>query len=296
MYEEVNYCSDGLKIAAYLYKPKDWKAGDSPRPAVICLHGYTGMKEIYGLDVPRELCEAGYFALAPDHRGFGKSEGVRGRHRPLEQAQDVHDGITFLQTVEGVDPERIGLYGTSYGGANAIWVAAFDGRVKAVVSSVGVHDGERWLRNGRRRYEWYEFRDRIQEAARRRVRTGERTMIPATEMYPRDPHTAGISQAHHQKHPLYVKEYDLESAETNLRYKPEWVVSRIAPRPVLFIYAERDSVVPVEEALECYKTCGEPKKIVMLPKANHYDSYYFVNPEMHAIGAREMLDWFGKYL
>ena len=109
MYEEVSYFSEGLRIAAYLYKPKGWKAGDSPSPAVISLHGYSGMKDVYGLDVPRRLSEEGYFVLAPDHRGFGVSEGERGRQRPLEQAQDTYDAISFMETVDGVDPERIGI-------------------------------------------------------------------------------------------------------------------------------------------------------------------------------------------
>ncbi len=94
MYEEIIYYSDGLKIASHLYTPKGWREGDPPRPAIICLHGYSGMKEVYGMDVPRRLWEEGYFILAPDHRGFGKSEGERGRQRPLEQAQDTYDAIT----------------------------------------------------------------------------------------------------------------------------------------------------------------------------------------------------------
>lgn len=296
MYREVTYYSDGLKIAAHLYAPKDWQPGDPPRPATVTLHGYSGMKDVYGLDVPRRLSEEGFFALAPDHRGFGVSEGVRGRHRPLEQAQDTYDAITYLETVPGVDPERIGIYGTSFGGANAIWVAAFDQRVKVVVSSVGVHDGERWMRSVRRPHEWHTFQQQVWEAARKRVTTGEPTMWSLTDIMLSDPHTLSVIQAHHQKHPHYVKEYDLESAEACWRYRPEWVAPRIAPRPVLIIYAEYDGIVPVQEALSCFDACGEPKKLVKLPKAQHYESYYFVNPEIHQIGMREAVAWFKQYL
>ncbi|MCH2550232.1 MAG: lysophospholipase [Alphaproteobacteria bacterium] len=96
VWDEVSYYSDGKKIAGFLYKPKDWKAGDQPRPGVIVLHGYSGMKDVYGMDVPHWLWEAGYFVLSWDYPGFGVSEGERGRHRPLEQAQATYDSVTFL--------------------------------------------------------------------------------------------------------------------------------------------------------------------------------------------------------
>lgn len=296
MYQEIFYYSEGLKIAAHLYAPQGWKMGDPPRPAIICLHGYSGMKEVYGMDVPRRLWEEGYFVLAPDHRGFGKSEGPRGRHRPLEQAQDTYDAITCLETVEGVDPGRIGIFGTSFGGANAVWVAAFDERVRVVVTSVGVFEGERWMRSVRRPHEWKAFREKVMAAARRRVAAGEAATVPLPEMMLCDPHTELVLKGHHQRHPHYVKDYDLESAEACWRYKPEWVAGRIAPRPVLFIYAEHDHLVPVQEQLSCHAACGEPKKLVMLPGAEHYESYKFCNPALHEIGMREAVAWFGRYL
>ncbi len=296
MYEEIFYYSDGLRIASHLYRPKTWEKGDLPRPAIICLHGYSGMKEVYGMDVPRRLWEEGYFILAPDHRGFGKSEGVRGRQRPLEQAQDTYDAISYVETVEGVDPGRIGIFGTSFGGANAIWVAAFDARVKVVVSSVGVHEGERWMRSVRRPHEWAAFRARVMEAARKRVTTGEPTMTPLPEIMLCDPHTLGVIRTHHQKHADYVKDYDLQSAEACWRYKPEWVAGRISPRPVLFIYSENDFLVPVDQQINCYEACGEPKKIVKLPGAQHYESYFFCSPERHEIGMVEAIAWFKRYL
>ncbi len=296
MYEEVSFFSDGLRIAAYLYPPKGWKAGDPPGPGVISLHGYSGMKDVYGLDVPRRLAEEGFFVLAPDHRGFGVSEGARGRQRPLEQAQDTYDAISYLEGVAGVDPERIGIYGTSFGGANAVWVAAFDERVKVVVTSVGVFEGERWMRSVRRPHEWVAFRARVMAAARKRAATGEKTEVPLGEIMLCDPHTESVIREHHKKDARYVSDYDLESAEACWRYKPEWVAGRIAPRPVMVIYSERDMLVPVDQQLACYEALGEPKKLVKLPGAQHYESYYFVRPDLHEIGMKEAVGWFKTHL
>ncbi len=111
-----------------------------------------------------------------------------------------------------------------------------------------------------------------------------------------DPHTQAVLENLHQKSDLYVPEYDLESAEACWRSKPEWVAGRIAPRAAMIIYAEHDMLVPVQEQLGCFAALGEPKKLVKLPKAQHYDSYHITNPEMHEIGMREAVAWFKAHL
>ena len=40
----------------------------------------------------------------------------------------------------------------------------------------------------------------------------------------------------------------------------------------------------------------EPKKLVKIPNAQHYDSYYMTNPELHEIQKIEVLEWYAKYL
>ena len=296
VWDEVEYYSDGRKIAGFLYRPKDWTPGDPPRPGIVVLHGYSGMKDIYGMDVPQWLWEEGYFVLSWDYPGFGVSEGERGRHRPMEQAQATYDSVTYLQTVEGVDPERIAFYGSSWGGANAIWCGAFDERVKVIVSAVMVSDGERWMRTVRRPHEWQSFKAWVEEAERKRVVTGEKTVAPVGDIMLLDPHTRDVFAEFHTKDARFVPEYDLESAAACWRFKPEWVARYIAPRPVLMVYAENDMLVPVAEQLECYEALGEPKKLVKIPKAQHYESYYFCNPELHEIQKAEALEWYRNYL
>ena len=296
VWDDIHFYSNDLKIAAFLYRPRDWKKGDKPRPAIIVPHGYSGMKDVYGMDVPQWLWEEGYFVLSPDYPGFGVSEGQRGRHRPFDQATMVYDGITYLQTVEGVDPERIGLYGSSWGGANAIWCAAFDERIKVIVSAVMVADGERWMRTVRRPHEWATFKEKVMEAERKRVLTNEKTMMPLPEIMLTDPHTQMVIDQFHAKDGRFNPMYDLESAAHCWRFKPEWVASRISPRPVLMVYAEHDTLCPVNEQLSCYKELGEPKRLVCIPKAQHYESYAFCSPEKHEVQKREAIAWFRQYL
>ena len=119
---EVTFYSDGHKVAGYLHTPADWKAGDPPRPGILVLAGYSGNTQADCTHMMKRLCAEGWFVFGFDYQGFGKSEGKRQRHRALEQAQNCYDAISYMQGVPGIDAERIGLYGTSFGGANGVWV------------------------------------------------------------------------------------------------------------------------------------------------------------------------------
>jgi pimeloyl-ACP methyl ester carboxylesterase len=293
----VFFWSDGARIAGYLHVPSDWKEGDPPRPGIVVLAGYGGNTQADCTHTMKRLSAAGWFVLGFDYRGFGNSEGPRNRHRPLEQAQNTFDALTYMQTLPGVDGERLGIYGTSFGGANGVWVAAHDERVKCLVTSVAVTHGERWMRLIRRPWEWLAFRERVSQDARQRVVSGKPTLVPNGEIMIRDP-DAQRQRAMHAEHghTFQSEERDLESGEAVMRYRPEWVVDKISPRPVLMIYAEYDNLVPSEEQLSCFAKCGEPKRLVKLPRAGHYDSYEFRNPEMAKVVYAETIAWFGKYL
>ena len=108
---EVSFFSDGLRIAGYLHQPPDWKDGDPPRPGILVLSGYGGNPHFDCIHLVRRLCADGWFVFTFDYRGHGRSEGTRGRHRPLEQAQDAFDALSFMQTLPGIDPARLGVLG-----------------------------------------------------------------------------------------------------------------------------------------------------------------------------------------
>ena len=290
------FYSDGLRIAGYLETPEQGPGGP-PRPAILMLSGYGGNPMFDCVHLMRRLCAAGWYVFTFDYRGHGRSEGKRGRHRPLEQAQDAHDALSYMQTLPGVDPARLGVFGTSFGGAHGIWVTAHDERVKCLAVSTAVTHGERWLRLVRRPWEWLEFRNRVMEDARRRVRSGDPTVVQRGDIMIRDPDAMRQRALQVEQNPALAREdLDLESAEAAFRYRPEWVVDRISPRPVLMIYAENDTLVPPEEQLSCYERCAEPKKLVKLPGAGHYDSYEFRNREMSEIVYQETAAWFRNYL
>src|SRR5437879_13266870 len=96
------------------------------------------------------LNEAGYVVLTFDYKGWGDSEGPKSRLAPYSRVADVQASLTFLSVQPQVEPSRMGIYGTSYGGATGIWVSAIDERVKCIVSVAGIDNGARWMRRGRR--------------------------------------------------------------------------------------------------------------------------------------------------
>ncbi|HEX4209705.1 MAG TPA: alpha/beta fold hydrolase [Candidatus Binataceae bacterium] len=135
----VNFFSEGTKMEGDLFLPADLKSG-AQRPAVVLCHGFTGVRSMILGDYAKVFADAGFIALTFDYRGYGGSEGTRRRLIPLEQIDDIRNAISFVETLPEVDPARIGLWGTSFGGANAPYAAALDARIRAVVGQVGFGD------------------------------------------------------------------------------------------------------------------------------------------------------------
>ncbi|HLU99807.1 MAG TPA: alpha/beta fold hydrolase, partial [Acidobacteriota bacterium] len=89
-----------------------------------------------------ELAERGYVVLAPDYPSFGDYSHYdfssdRYESGTMKGIFNHMRCLDFLETQDYVDPERVGVIGHSLGGHNAIFVAVFDERFKAVVSSCG---------------------------------------------------------------------------------------------------------------------------------------------------------------
>jgi len=51
MPQDVFYYSNGLKIAASLFTPEDWRPGDQPRPVILALAGYSGVQDYFGVSI-----------------------------------------------------------------------------------------------------------------------------------------------------------------------------------------------------------------------------------------------------
>ena len=219
------------------------------------------------------LAEAGYVVMSFDYKGWGDSEGPKSRLAPYSRVADVQAALTFLGAQPEVDAARLGIYGTSYGGATVVFVAAVDLRVRCVVSVVGVGNGARWMRSVRRPDEYHDLLTRGVADRDKRVLTGVSDLADRNEVLLPDRQSAELGAAARRDNPAAVTQLPLEFVDDTLGFNPEWIVDRIAPRPVLFITTDDDRLVPPQESEAMFARAGEPKKLVVLKGFGHYEVY-----------------------
>jgi dienelactone hydrolase len=146
----------GDRLPLFLFVPKH-RAGKLP--AVLCLHPtnrplgkgvVAGLGDAPGLYYAVHLAERGYVTVAPDYVNMGEYKFDPYRHgyasATMKGVWNHMCCIDLLQSLPEVDGERIGAIGHSLGGHNSIFLAAFDERVKCVVSSCGFCSFPRYMK------------------------------------------------------------------------------------------------------------------------------------------------------
>ena len=152
----------GDRMPAWLLVPKKL---NGRVPAVICMYGTTsgagkdvtvglsgrkpGSEPVRNLAFAIDIVEAGFVAFAPDYLRDGERTPKSGRPYDTTEfyerhpdwsivGKDVWDNgraVDYLQTLEFVDPERIGMTGHSYGGHSTIFAAALEPRIKVIAAN-----------------------------------------------------------------------------------------------------------------------------------------------------------------
>lgn len=268
----VSFYSDGYKLAGDLYGPPRHVPGTAC-PGIVLCHGYTGTRRIHLPDYAECLSAAGYVVLAFDYKGWGDSEGPKHKLAPYSRVADVQAALSFMQSRPEIGRTRLALFGTSYGASVATWTAAIDPRVKCLVASIGVGNGARWMRSVRRPDEYADLMQRAADDRIERALTGRSTLAPRDEILLPDRQSRELGNAARRNNPAAVTEVALEFVDDTLSFNPEWIVDKIAPRPVLFITSDDDRLVPAQETEAMYVRAGEPKKLVVLTGIGHYQFY-----------------------
>jgi dipeptidyl aminopeptidase/acylaminoacyl peptidase len=263
--QAVTIPSAGLRLTGTVRVPDGLRPGER-RAAFLVLHGFGSNHTSSNVMQPtRVLNDLGYVTLGFDMRGCGTSEGERGNLICLEQVEDTSNALTFLAKHPSVDPDRIGVIGSSFGGAVAVYAGGVDQRVAAVISNGGWGDGERKFRGQHPTPEaWKKFTDMLAKGRDHRKTFGKPLMVPRYDIVPIPPHLRG-NLAQNSIH-----EFTSETAQSMFDFRADDVVGRIAPRPLLLLHAANDSVTPTEQSIEMFKRAGQPAELHLISDADHF--------------------------
>ncbi len=118
-------------------------------------HGIGGTRDSGLEPFAGAFAEAGLDVLLFDYRNFGASTGEpRQLGWPPRHRDDYRAAVAFARGLDGVDPNRIVLWGTSWSGGHSVYVAADDPRIAAVIAQIPDLDGPRTLREIARYADW----------------------------------------------------------------------------------------------------------------------------------------------
>lgn len=270
-------------VDADLWLPDDLAVGEQ-RPAVIACSGYQGLKTIHPERFARTLVPDGYVCLSFDYRGFGASEGERGRLVPQDQVEDVRAAVSFIRSVPEVDRERVALLGWALGGGVVIAEAADDPRVAAVVACNPIGDGERSTRSVHDDTSWTALLQRIAEDRDETSVKGRSRIVHPFDIVRLDRVTRDYVDGELYEAAGFGSGVTLESADHLLRFRPEELVARIAPRPLLLVHGARNELHPPEESRRLFELADEPKELVWLDDAGHTEWMYDDHPTYRQLG------------
>ncbi len=264
--QDIQFESAGYELSAVLQFPDDFDPGRSQRPAFIVLHGFGSNKNAGNVvDPARMLCDWGYITLRFDMRGCGDSEGPFGHIICLEQVEDTQRALDCLLARPEISDKRVGLIGSSFGAAVALYTAGIDSRVSAVVSAGGWGHGERKFRGQHKSPEaWQKFLAMLEAGRARKSPADEPMMVSRYDIVPIPEKLRG----HLSK--KSVMEFPVETAQSMFDFRAEDVVENIAPRPLLLMHAAKDSVTPTEQSIELFKRAGQPTELHLLTDVDHF--------------------------
>jgi uncharacterized protein len=262
------FFSSRTRIDADLYLPD---AGDGPFPTVIAASGYQGLKVIHPERFARALTPRGFAVLSFDYRGFGLSEGERGRLVPQEWAEDIRAAVDRMSVHPNVDADRIGLLGWGLGGGVVVYEAGDDPRVKAVACCNGIADGYESTRQMHDEASFARLLERVEADRGHRAEHGRSEITSPWDIVRLDLDNRTDTYVGDElyKAPGFGSGVTLESADYLLRFKPWEQAGKISPRELLIVHGENNELHKLTQAQRLYDCAQEPKRLEILAGKGH---------------------------
>ncbi|MFZ4684206.1 MAG: alpha/beta hydrolase [Hyphomonadaceae bacterium] len=295
--KEIVYYSDGVPCYGKIFYPKGFDATEK-RPAIVMGQGWAG-SHVSIEKYAAAFAKHGLVAMTIDYRGWGNSSGnvrlispvdlgggmekdetrhtiinnatvwvKRTRLDAADQQEDYRNAISFIQGEPGVDPDRIGVWGSSYAGGNSLAVAGQDARVKAIAIQIpGIGGDPTGLKP-------QTYSGQILQDAIKRARTGQ-----GAEMW------TGYSRS------LLI---DSEMLEANRENNTLQWAKNIGERPFMVIVAEFDELINNTAAGKAaIDDAKGPKEYIVVPDITHFEMY---SGKPFEISSEAAARWFKTHL
>ncbi|KAH6876517.1 dienelactone hydrolase domain-containing protein [Thelonectria olida] len=283
----VHFDSSGISLAAHLYIPTTNLTLNESRPAIVTSHPHDGVKEQTAGLYARQIAErTGFITLAFDAAYQGESGGLpRYLEDPFQRAEDIKNAVTYLPTLDIVDPERIGVLGICASGGYVPFAAQTDKRMKAVATVSGIDLGTLYSEgfgsfNGPM---LPSLDSQLEEAGRQRVQEAMGSKPNLTRIFPQT--AADVSP----NMPVFYQEsYDYyQTPRGHVDTAPNWhlwrsldmiatyrsytYINLISPRPLLMIAGgDADTLYFSQAAIE---RANRPKELFVIPGLTHIALY-----------------------
>jgi pimeloyl-ACP methyl ester carboxylesterase len=269
--ELVHFYSDGSRLAGDIYKPKNVNANDK-YPAIVLVDGFTGIKEVYQVNYAVAFAKAGYVCICFDYRGYGESDGQRGRLYWDAHVEDVQNAITFMEYYPGVDRKRIGLWGTSYGGAVMPYVLGIDDRAKACVAQVGFGDGGELAEEILSPDQKALLKQMLEEDRKRRVLHNDPIYVCPIAITGHPAMSATIEETKKDFPQIHGREAPIHFLAKNMSLSPISVIHKKGDRALMCIAATKDDLTTATNFKRMFDKAPEPKEWIEY-NCEHYDIY-----------------------
>jgi uncharacterized protein len=291
----------GVTLRGWLYQPE---GAAGPAPAVVMAHGFSATRHMGLPGFAEVFCAAGFAVLVYDHRGLGDSDGEpRQEINPWAQSRDYRYALTWLSAQPGIDPERLGIWGSSFSGGEVLLVGAVDPRVKVVIANVpfagSVEDPSAPLDE-----RFAAMRSALEdESGSGPADSTDPPIGPLSVIIPTggDPEVRAFLPQ--PESTLWFESvggpgsgwqntFTLRGLGGPHEFVPALAVPFLAPRPLLIVVAEDDRVAPVDQALTAFELAAEPKQLERIA-GDHFVPYSGAALEQ---AATVMRDFLLKYL
>lgn len=131
---EDSFLSDGVRCAASVYHPS---SPPMNAPVIVMAHGFGSPRALRLPAYAERFAAAGYTAAVFDYRYFGDSEGQPRQLLDIpSQLDDWRAALAWARTLDGVDPERVVGWGTSFAGGHVITLAGTGEKLAAIIAQV----------------------------------------------------------------------------------------------------------------------------------------------------------------